>query len=443
MSGSAVANGSLDAPLEVNEEEEEETENAPIIGMGSDVNLLAMLQQLAFLQEVTQLSSHQQLCDHLQKHGHIRSAKVVEAFAATDRRNFLPGAANPHDSAYLYSDSPIKFDHHYHVHHSAPSIYGTALEALDLRPGLSFLNIGSGTGWFSSMVSHIVGTRAVHHAIEIRPRLVEIARLSCAAQGYEHIVFHCGSCRRIDASKSIGFDRIYIGASVDKRTRPLILEMLAPGGIAVGPFDREGVHSSPQCLLKVRREGEEREYPSEVLISDVSFSSLLTRLPPEPIAEGAGAGPASDGRQTLNEERDNEETSIILRGPRWGEWPVHMFPTNFIRVVSLLVWMCKQPQSLPGRLPWEIWATFVLPHLPFDCFEEKVPPPPQAIVETQEEREKGRLMRSDESEGGKSGERGGEELSGGEESSDDLSVSEVFEDSEGELSEGELAAAVE
>lgn len=64
-------------------------------------------------------------------------------------------------------------------------------------------------------------------------------------------------------------------------------------------------------------------------------------------------------------------------------------------------------------------------------------------METQEEREKGRLMRSDESEGGKSGERGGEELSGGEESSDDLSVSEVFEDSEGELSEGELAAAVE
>ena len=58
----------------------------------------------------------------------------------------------------IYCDRPFRAGV---VHLSAPSIYAKGLEALELHPGLSFLNIGSGTGYLSSMVAQIIGPHAI------------------------------------------------------------------------------------------------------------------------------------------------------------------------------------------------------------------------------------------------------------------------------------------
>ena len=51
------------------------------------------------------------------------------------------------------------------MHISAPHIYGSAIEALDLVPNsrTSFLNIGSGTGYFSAIVADILGPDSLHY----------------------------------------------------------------------------------------------------------------------------------------------------------------------------------------------------------------------------------------------------------------------------------------
>lgn len=51
------------------------------------------------------------------------------------------------------------------MHISAPHIYGSAIEALDLVPNscTSFLNIGSGTGYVSAIVAGILGPNSLNY----------------------------------------------------------------------------------------------------------------------------------------------------------------------------------------------------------------------------------------------------------------------------------------
>lgn len=60
-----------------------------------------------------------------------------------------------------HRDAPLKEGN---VHISAPHIYGSALEALELVPdsSMSFLSVGSGTGYLSCIVADILGYRSLN-----------------------------------------------------------------------------------------------------------------------------------------------------------------------------------------------------------------------------------------------------------------------------------------
>ncbi len=60
-----------------------------------------------------------------------------------------------------YSDQPLREGN---VHISAPHIYCSALEVFELQPesSLSFLNIGSGTGYLSCIVAEILGPKSLN-----------------------------------------------------------------------------------------------------------------------------------------------------------------------------------------------------------------------------------------------------------------------------------------
>jgi len=90
------------------------------------------------------------LIDNLIEANYIRTPMVEKVFRTVDRAfYFLP------EFRYsAYRDLAWK---HGNLHLSAPCIYSEVLEHLHLEPGRSFLNIGSGTGYLSTMAGLIIG----------------------------------------------------------------------------------------------------------------------------------------------------------------------------------------------------------------------------------------------------------------------------------------------
>ena len=90
------------------------------------------------------------LVDNLKDANYIKTATVERVFRAVDRSDYyLEG-----HKENAYKDLAWK---HGNIHLSAPCIYTEVMESLKLEPGLSFFNLGSGTGYLSTMAGLMLG----------------------------------------------------------------------------------------------------------------------------------------------------------------------------------------------------------------------------------------------------------------------------------------------
>ncbi|XP_060940708.1 protein-L-isoaspartate O-methyltransferase domain-containing protein 1 [Limanda limanda] len=179
------------------------------------------------------------LIDNLKEAQYIRTEKVEQAFRAIDRGDYYLDGYR--DSAY--KDLAWK---HGNIHLSAPCIYSEVMEALKLQPGLSCLNLGSGTGYLSTMVGLIIGPFGVNHGVELHKDVVEYARekledfikSSDSFDKFEFCepVFVVGNCLEI-STDSHQYDRIYCGAGVQKDHENYMKVLLKIGGILVMPIE--------------------------------------------------------------------------------------------------------------------------------------------------------------------------------------------------------------
>ena len=94
--------------------------------------------------------NNEELVCNLVEAEYIKTPIVEQVFRAVDRGDYY--LKDHRDSAY--KDLAWK---HGNIHLSAPCIYAEVLESLCLAPGLSFLNLGSGTGYLNTMAGLILG----------------------------------------------------------------------------------------------------------------------------------------------------------------------------------------------------------------------------------------------------------------------------------------------
>jgi protein-L-isoaspartate(D-aspartate) O-methyltransferase len=122
-------------------------------------------------------------------------------------------------------------------------------EWLDVKRGQNILEIGTGSGWQSGILSYLVGDGIVF-SIELHPELVKFAQGNLKKLKIKnvHVILGDGS---IGYAKESPYDRIIITAACTEIPLPL-LEQLKEDGLLLAPV---GDASQSLILLKKTSKG--------------------------------------------------------------------------------------------------------------------------------------------------------------------------------------------
>ncbi|MBT8343817.1 MAG: protein-L-isoaspartate O-methyltransferase [Sulfurovum sp.] len=158
----------------------------------------------------------------------LKSPRIIDAFRAVDRKYFVPASFAEH----TYIDAPIPIGNSQTI--SQPSTVAFMLEQLAPQKGDKVLDIGSGSGWTTALLCHIVGEKGSVTGVERVGELVE--------QGQKNLSqfdFNYGCIKK--AGEKLGFpgeqfDRILVSAAADEIPDELFSQ-LKIGGTLVIPVE--------------------------------------------------------------------------------------------------------------------------------------------------------------------------------------------------------------
>jgi len=161
----------------------------------------------------------------------VKDPAVLDAMRTVPRHLFVPESAR--DGAY--ADSPMPIGDGQTI--SQPYIVALMTELLEVGPGDSVLEVGTGSGYQAAVLAQM-GVNV--YSIEIKPRLCQAAQETLAELGYDLAHVRCGDGYGGWPERA-PFDGIIVTAAPERIPAPL-LEQLATGShmvIPVGAFYQE------------------------------------------------------------------------------------------------------------------------------------------------------------------------------------------------------------
>ncbi len=168
---------------------------------------------------------------------------VESAFRNIPRHEFVPSS----ELGRAYCNEPLQIMKNQTI--SQPGVVSRMSEWLDVKDGQNILEIGSGSGWQTAILSYLVGSGTVY-SVEIHPELAKFARenLEKFKLDNTHVILGDGSMGYLKASP---YDRIIITAACTEIPFPL-LDQLNNNGLIIAPV---GDSSQSLVLLKKTSKG--------------------------------------------------------------------------------------------------------------------------------------------------------------------------------------------
>jgi protein-L-isoaspartate(D-aspartate) O-methyltransferase len=131
------------------------------------------------------------LAEEIRVTANIRSPRIIDAIASVPRDKFLPpgpwiirgmadvmGPPRQTDDAdprHVYHDIAVAIDPSRQLYNGQPSLIARWLEEARVGEGQRVVHVGTGTGYFTALLAHIVGPTGRVHGIEIDPDLAQQA----------------------------------------------------------------------------------------------------------------------------------------------------------------------------------------------------------------------------------------------------------------------------
>lgn len=193
---------------------------------------------------------YENLINSLVSDGYLKTASIIDAFKKIDRVDFVLGEYK--DRAYENVPLPIGFDQTI----SQPLTVAFMLELLQPRIGEKILEIGSGSGWQTALISECVSAQKTDSTstnnvqenskingsvigIERIPKLVEMSKINVSKYGFlenkiANIFFGDGTKGYKDEAP---YDRIIASAAVQGEIPLFWRRQLKIGGRIVAPFE--------------------------------------------------------------------------------------------------------------------------------------------------------------------------------------------------------------
>lgn len=176
----------------------------------------------------------QKLLQSLIHDGYLKTQNIIKAFERIDRKNFIRES----EKEYAYLNSALPIGEGQTI--SQPLVVAFMLELLEPKKNEKILEIGSGSGWQTALLSDIIGSKGKITAIERIPELVLDAKKHLARYPRLKTRFEM---LEGDASKgyqpNAPYDKIIAAASADKLPKEW-KDQLKIGGYIVAPV-RESI----------------------------------------------------------------------------------------------------------------------------------------------------------------------------------------------------------
>ena len=180
-----------------------------------------------------------ELIQIMKNSGFLSNKQVELAIRKIPRHEFVPKSQI--DSAY--KDIPLPLMKKQTI--SQPSVVSRMTELLNAQEGQRILEIGSGSGWQSAILSFLIGNGKVF-SIDRHSELVKFSQENLDKLGIKNVNVILGD-GSLGLTKEAPFDRIIITAAC-KKVPPALFDQLSISGLLIAP-----VGNYPQSLILYKK----------------------------------------------------------------------------------------------------------------------------------------------------------------------------------------------
>lgn len=180
----------------------------------------------------------------------FKNPAVKRAFEAVDRKDFIADDYK----IEAYEDYALPTIEGQTT--TQPTTVAFMLELLDAQEGDIVLDIGSGSGWVTALLGHMVGEEGKVIGLEIKPSLVDIGKENIRKYPDLNIEIRQAE-KETGLYKEAPYNRIISGATFPtKEDLPIeLLLQLAIGGVMVIPIE--------ETIIKFEKVSEDEIYETE------------------------------------------------------------------------------------------------------------------------------------------------------------------------------------